>query len=54
MVHRTEVLLDGGIEEAKRTGYYKYFKTDENNEFVGTLNPKKIYNSFLPVIFCII
>ena len=31
------VLLGAGIEEAKRTGYYEYFETDENDEFFANL-----------------
>jgi hypothetical protein len=26
-----------GIEEAKRTGYYEYFETDESDEFFANL-----------------
>jgi hypothetical protein len=37
------VLLGAGIEEAKRTGYYEYFETDENDEFSLTYNRHDYY-----------
>jgi len=35
--NRTEVMLDLGEEEAKRTGYWDYIKDEVDNNFVGNL-----------------